>query len=58
MRDYRFSANVQVIVDADTSLVIATAYPVPGNTAEANAWQDAGLAGNSSVVVARPTEGI
>lgn len=38
-RDYRFSANVQVIVDADTRLVIAAARPVPGTTADAHAWR-------------------
>ncbi|MFE5159554.1 transposase family protein [Streptomyces sp. NPDC056697] len=43
-RNYRFSANVQVIVDADTRLVIATARPVPGTTADANAWRESGLA--------------
>ncbi len=43
-RNYRFSANVQVIIDADTRLVIATAQPVPGNTADAKAWRDSGLA--------------
>ncbi|GAA3352317.1 hypothetical protein GCM10017744_000740 [Streptomyces antimycoticus] len=43
-RNYRFSANVQVIVDADTRLVIATARPVPGTTADAKAWRESGLA--------------
>ncbi|MEV5646313.1 transposase family protein, partial [Streptomyces flaveolus] len=43
-RNYRFSANMQVIVDAETRLVVATARPVPGNTAEAKAWRDSGLA--------------
>ncbi|WP_086738300.1 transposase [Streptomyces glaucescens] len=43
-RNYRFSANVQVIVDAETRLVVATARPVPGNTADAKAWRDSGLA--------------
>lgn len=43
-RNYRFSANVQVIVDADTKLVIATARPVPGTAADARAWRDSGLA--------------
>lgn len=28
LRNYRFSANVQVIVDADTRLVVAAARPV------------------------------
>ncbi|GAA2745982.1 hypothetical protein GCM10010440_35950 [Kitasatospora cinereorecta] len=30
-RNYRFSANVQVVIDADTRLVVATARPAPGN---------------------------
>ncbi|MEV3854947.1 transposase family protein [Streptomyces sp. NPDC050095] len=45
-RNYRFSANVQVIVDADTRLVIAAARPVPGTTADAHAWRASGLAGH------------
>ncbi len=43
-RNYRFSANVQVIVDADTRLVIAASRPVPGTTADAHAWRNSGLA--------------
>ncbi|WP_225798311.1 transposase family protein [Streptomyces aculeolatus] len=43
-RNYRFSANVQVIVDADTRLVVAAARPVPGTTADAHAWRASGLA--------------
>lgn len=43
-RNYRFSANVQVIVEADTRLVIATARPVPGTSADAKAWRESGLA--------------
>jgi hypothetical protein len=42
-RNHRFSANVQVIVDPDTRLVIAAARPVPGTTADAHAWRDSGL---------------
>jgi hypothetical protein len=34
-RNYRFSANVQVIIDADTKLVVAAARPAPGNKADA-----------------------
>ncbi len=41
-RNYRFSANVQVIVNADTCLVIAAARPVPGTTADAHAWRNSG----------------
>ncbi|MGY3678339.1 hypothetical protein ACVWXU_001962 [Streptomyces sp. TE33382] len=43
-RVYRFSANVQVVVDAETRLVIAAARPVPGTTADAHAWRASGLA--------------
>lgn len=43
-RNYRFSANVPVIADADTRLVIAAARPVPGTTADAHAWRASGLA--------------
>lgn len=43
-RNHRFSANVQVIVDAETRLVVAAARPVPGNTADAKPWRDSGLA--------------
>ncbi|MEU6657596.1 transposase family protein [Streptomyces sp. NPDC046821] len=43
-RNYRFSANVQVIIDADTKLVVAAARPVLGNTADARAWRNSGLA--------------
>lgn len=32
-RNYRFSVNVQVIIDADTRLVVASACPALGNRA-------------------------
>ncbi|USQ85615.1 transposase family protein [Streptomyces phaeoluteigriseus] len=41
-RNYRFSANVQVIIDADTRLV-AAARPAPGNKADAHVWRTSGL---------------
>lgn len=43
-RNYRFSANVQAIVGAETRLVVAAARPVAGNTADAKAWRGSGLA--------------
>ncbi|MGI5380567.1 transposase family protein [Streptomyces sp. CA-251387] len=43
-RSYRFSANVQVVVDADTRLVVAASRPLPGTTADAHAWRRSGLA--------------
>ncbi|MER5348704.1 transposase family protein [Streptomyces mirabilis] len=42
-RNYRFPANVRVIIDADTRLVVATARPAPGNRADAHVWRDSGL---------------
>lgn len=42
-RNYRFSANVQVIIDADTRLVIASARPAPGNKADAHVWRESNL---------------
>jgi hypothetical protein len=41
-RHYRFSANVQVIIDA-TRLVIASARPAPGNKADAHVWRESDL---------------
>ncbi|MGY3334880.1 hypothetical protein ACVW0K_000979 [Streptomyces filamentosus] len=41
-RNHRFSANVQVIIDADTRLVIALARPAPGNKADAHVWRESG----------------
>ncbi|GGS91498.1 hypothetical protein GCM10010286_15240 [Streptomyces toxytricini] len=39
-RNYRFSANVQVIIDADSRLVVASARPAPGNKADAHVWRE------------------
>lgn len=47
-RHHWFSANVRGVVDARTEPVIASARPVPGNTADATDWRDSGL------VVSRP----
>lgn len=52
-RNYRCSARVQVIVDADTRLVIAAARPVPGNTADAHAWRAFGLNQHCQAVTGR-----
>lgn len=42
--NYQLSANVQVIIDAETRQVVAVALLVPGTTAEAKAWRDSALA--------------
>ncbi|WP_416970464.1 transposase family protein [Streptomyces sp. 4F14] len=43
-RNYRFSANVQVIIGAeDSRLVVASARPAPGNKADAHVWRESDL---------------
>lgn len=42
-RNYWFLANVQVVVNADTRLVIAAARPVPGTTVDVHALAASGL---------------
>ncbi|GGW13195.1 hypothetical protein GCM10018980_71460 [Streptomyces capoamus] len=42
-RNYRFSANVRAIIDADTRLVLASARPVPENKADAHVWRESEL---------------
>lgn len=42
-RNYRFSANVQVILDAGTRLVVASARPAPGSKADAHVWRESDL---------------
>ncbi|ROQ26036.1 DDE superfamily endonuclease [Streptomyces sp. PanSC19] len=56
LRNYQFSANAQVIIDADTKLVIAGARLAPGTTAYAKAWRDSGLSAACEDVTV-PTEG-
>ncbi|MFE5808364.1 transposase family protein [Streptomyces sp. NPDC056491] len=41
-RNYRFSANVQVIID-HTRLVVASARPAPGNKGDAHVWRESDL---------------
>jgi hypothetical protein len=43
-KDYRYSTNVQVAIDADTWLVIATGDPKPGNRNDCTVYRDSGIA--------------
>ncbi len=52
-RNYRFSANVQVIIDADTKLVVVTARLAPGNKADTHVWRNSGLPAQCQGVMAR-----
>jgi hypothetical protein len=41
-KNYRYSTNHQVVVDADTRLVVAVGRPVPGNRNDCKAWELSG----------------
>jgi hypothetical protein len=42
-KNYRYSANLQVAIDADTRLVIALDRPRPGNHNDRTAYRDSGI---------------
>ncbi|UKY55462.1 transposase [Streptomyces inhibens] len=41
-KNYRYSTNHQVVIDADTRLVVAIGRPVPGNRNDCKAWAESG----------------
>ena len=41
-KNYRYSTNHQVVIDADTRLVVAIGRPVPGNRNDCKAWELSG----------------
>jgi hypothetical protein len=41
-KNYRYSTNHQVVVDADTRLVVMVGRPVPGNRNDCKAWAESG----------------
>ncbi|MEU3972995.1 transposase [Streptomyces bacillaris] len=41
-KNYRHSTNHQVVIDADTLLVVAVGRPLPGNRNNCRAWEDSG----------------
>jgi hypothetical protein len=43
-KNYRYSANIQVAIDADTQLVIAVGDPLPGNRHDSPAFRESGMA--------------
>jgi hypothetical protein len=42
-KNYRYSANLQVAIDADTRLVIATGEPQPGNRNDCTVYRTSGI---------------
>ncbi|MFC9399139.1 transposase [Streptomyces sp. NPDC057027] len=52
-KNYRYSTNHQVVVDADTRLVVVVGRPLPGNRNDCKAWELSGAkatVGNTVVI--------
>jgi Helix-turn-helix of DDE superfamily endonuclease/Transposase DDE domain len=43
-KNYRYSANLQVAIDANTRLCVAVGEPLPGNRNDTTAYRDSGIA--------------
>lgn len=41
-KNYRYSTNHPVVIDADTRLVVVIGRPVPGNRNDCEAWEESG----------------
>ncbi|RFC78150.1 transposase [Streptomyces sp. AcE210] len=41
-KNYRYSTNHQVVIDADTRLVVVVGKPLPGNRNDCKAWAESG----------------
>lgn len=41
-KNYRYSVNTQVVIDANTRLVVAVGRPLPGNHNDCTAYRDSG----------------
>jgi hypothetical protein len=53
-KNYRYSTNHQVVIDADTRLVVAVGRPLPGNRNDCKAWELSGAklaVGTTTVIV-------
>lgn len=52
-KNYRYSTNHQVVIDADSQLVVAVGRPLPGNRNDRTAWELSGAkdaVGNTTVI--------
>ncbi|UXX91157.1 transposase [Streptomyces sp. AD2-2] len=52
-KNHRYSTNHQVVIDADTRLVVAVGRPLPGNRNDCKAWELSGAktaVGNTTVI--------
>lgn len=41
-KNYRYSTNHQVVIDADTRMVVVVGRPLPGNRNDCKAWEESG----------------
>jgi hypothetical protein len=41
-KNYRYSTNHQVVIDADTRLVVVVGRPLPGDRNDCKAWEESG----------------
>lgn len=41
-KNYRYSTHHQVVMDADTRLVVVVGRPLPGNRNDRKAWEESG----------------
>lgn len=60
-KNYRYSTNHQVVIDADTRLVVAVGRPLPGNRNDCKAWEPAGAkdaVGHTTVIPHRRERGL
>ncbi|GAA2694529.1 IS5/IS1182 family transposase [Streptomyces lunalinharesii] len=52
-KNYRYSTNHQVVIDADTRLIVVVGRPLPGNRADCKAWEESGAkaaVGNTTTI--------
>ncbi|GHI27214.1 hypothetical protein Shyd_85850 [Streptomyces hydrogenans] len=52
-KNYRYSTNHQVVIDADSRLVVAVGRPLPGNRNDCRAWAESGAkaaVGNATTI--------
>lgn len=54
-RNYRYSTDHQVVIDADTRLVVAVGRPLPGNRNDCKAWELSGARPLSGRPLSSPT---
>ncbi|MEE4599206.1 transposase [Streptomyces sp. DSM 41524] len=52
-KNYRYSTNHQIVIDADTHLVVVVGRPLPGHRNDCRAWTESGAKdaiGNSTII--------